>query len=84
MNENSEKNISGNPDSQNRNITDDQLQIDTQLQDANRQGPLRSASSGLDMQFATALDRLTMPTPEAAKMARYADFPVSPSLGTDT
>ena len=68
MNENSEKNISGNPDSQNRNITDDQLQIDTQLQDANRQGPLRSASSGLDMQFATALDRLTMPTPEAAKI----------------
>ena len=83
MNENSEKNISGNPGSQNRNITDDQLQIDTQLQDANRQGPRRSASSGaVDMQFATALDRLTMPTPEAAKMARYADFPVSPSLGT--
>ena len=70
MNENSEKNISGNPDSQNRNITDDQLQIDTQLQDANRQGPLRSASSGLDMQFATALDRLTMPTPFTSQL-RY-------------
>ncbi|MCI5619397.1 MAG: hypothetical protein MR330_05685 [Rikenellaceae bacterium] len=70
MNENSEKNISGNPDSQNRNITDDQLQIDTQLQDANRQGPLRSASSGLDMQFATSLDKVTMPTPFTSQL-RY-------------
>lgn len=77
MNENSEKNISGNPDSQNRNITGDQLQID------NQQPQRRSASSGaVDMQFATALDMVTLPNPESAKMTRYADFPVSPSLGT--
>ena len=81
MNENSEKNISGNPDSQNRNITDDQLQIDTQLQDANRQGPLRSASSGLDMQFATALDRLTMPTPFTSQL-RYDNPAHGATLGT--
>lgn len=77
MNENSERNLSGNPDSLNRDITGDQLQID------NQQPQRRSASSGaVDMQFATALDMVTLPNPESAKMTRYADFPVSPSLGT--
>lgn len=41
-----------------------------------------SSAGVVDMQFATALDRVTLPNPESAKMTRYVDFPVSPSLGT--
>lgn len=75
MNDNKRQTVSSSEDTRSEDIR--QQEEETQLR------PRRSISSGsIDMQFATAMDRVTMPTPEAAKMARYADFPVSPSLGT--
>lgn len=75
MNDDKRQTVSSSEDTRSEDIR--QQEEETQLR------PRRSISSGsIDMQFATAMDRITMPTPEAAKMARYADFPVSPSLGT--
>ena len=75
MNDDKRQTVSSSEDTRSEDIR--QQEEETQLRRR------RSISSGsIDMQFATAMDRITMPTPEAAKMARYADFPVSPSLGT--
>ena len=75
MNDNKRQTVSRSEDTRSEDIR--QQEEETQLR------PRRSISSGsIDMQFATSMDRVTLPNPESAKMTRYADFPVSPSLGT--